>query len=80
VGIGRPGRTSAPVNIQPSLLAWPHLKLFREAAKASIELPAMRPLRPHDRKGWPEEAVADWAAWGKRNPPRFFAKWPELRP
>jgi hypothetical protein len=32
------------------------------------------------RQGWPPEAVKDWAAWGSKNPPKFFAKWPELAP
>jgi len=30
------------------------------------------------RKGWPEAAVRDWETWGSKNPPRFFALWPEL--
>lgn len=29
-------------------------------------------------KGWPPNAIADWEAWGERQPVRFFAKWPEL--
>jgi hypothetical protein len=36
------------------------------------------PIRPKSG-GWPEAAVADWEAWGHKSPPRFFAKWPELK-
>ncbi len=32
------------------------------------------------KKGWPPAAVADWEAWGRKNPARFFARWPELAP
>jgi hypothetical protein len=28
--------------------------------------------------GWPPAAIIDWESWGHKNPPRFFAKWPEL--
>ncbi|MFY9287932.1 MAG: MobA/MobL family protein [Alphaproteobacteria bacterium] len=28
-------------------------------------------------KGWPPGAIRDWELWGKRNPPKFFALWPE---
>jgi len=31
-----------------------------------------------DHKGWPPAAIADWGIWGHKNPPKFFAKWPEL--
>jgi hypothetical protein len=30
------------------------------------------------RRGWPPAAIRDWALWGKDNPARFFALWPEL--
>jgi hypothetical protein len=35
-------------------------------------------FRPRKSGGWPEAAITDWATWGHRNPPRFFALWPEL--
>ena len=31
-------------------------------------------------KGWPPAAVAMWEAWGSKEPVRFFAVWPELKP
>ena len=37
-------------------------------------------ISPPERKGWPEAAIRDWGAWGKKNPQRFFALWPELAP
>ncbi|MCL2473717.1 MAG: relaxase/mobilization nuclease domain-containing protein [Alphaproteobacteria bacterium] len=37
------------------------------------------PFRPAEqKKGWPEAAIMDWAAWGHLFPRRFFIKWPEL--
>jgi hypothetical protein len=36
------------------------------------------PVRPKTGR-WPEAAVIDWETWGHRSPPRFFAKWPELK-
>jgi len=42
--------------------------------------PMSAPFRPaHTTKGWPDNAVIDWEAWGHKSPPRFFAKWPELK-
>jgi len=32
----------------------------------------------HSNGGWPPAAIADWKGWGHKNPPMFFAKWPEL--
>ena len=32
------------------------------------------------RKDWPNEAIAMWHAWGKRDPVRFFTMWRELAP
>ncbi len=29
-------------------------------------------------KSWPAAAITDWAAWGHRNPRKFFTLWPEL--
>lgn len=37
------------------------------------------PARPQQAGGWPREAVIDWKDWGHENPPKFFAKWPELK-
>ena len=52
----------------------PHIK----AAKDALSQP-VAPRRPaNSTKGWPEAAILDWATWGHRNPPRFFALWPEL--
>jgi hypothetical protein len=28
--------------------------------------------------GWPPEAIADWKAWGRKDPRGFFEKWPQL--
>lgn len=40
-----------------------------------------QPVRPNlSTKSWPEAAIKDWEAWGKRNPPKFFALWPECKP
>jgi hypothetical protein len=36
------------------------------------------PVRPKTGR-WPEAAVIDWETWGHRSPPKFFAKWPELK-
>jgi len=30
------------------------------------------------KSGWPPEAIHDWKTWGNEDPPRFFAKWPQL--
>jgi len=35
-------------------------------------------LQPAPIKGWPPEAVADWASWGHKDRPAFFRKWPDL--
>ena len=52
------------------------------AAANSAEQAGERPaagfnLNPN-KKGWPPEAVADWELWGRKDPRRFFALWPEL--
>jgi len=38
----------------------------------------IRGFKTPNQKGWPPGALADWAAWGSKNPRRFFARWPEL--
>jgi hypothetical protein len=39
-----------------------------------------QPFRPPMRNtsGWPPAAIADWKAWGHKDPEAFFKKWPEL--
>jgi hypothetical protein len=38
------------------------------------------PIRPDDKKGWPEAAIIDWETWGHEKPRLFFLKWIELAP
>jgi len=65
-----PAQTSSPVTA-----------LFSRAAGL---MTARQPEKPASFKptagtgGWPAAAIADWASWGHKNPPLFFAKWPEL--
>ena len=62
-------KPTKPLSIRP--VSTKHLK------EASTHAP--EPFRPNvNKKGWPEAAVLDWAAWGHRIPQRFFALWPEL--
>jgi hypothetical protein len=51
---------------------------IRAATKRSEN--ATAPVKPAPSKKWPEAAVIDWEVWGQKDPPRFFAKWPELAP
>lgn len=58
---------------------------FIKAARTAMAHPPRQaqknfaPARPQQAGGWPREAVIDWKTWGHENPPRFFAKWPELK-
>lgn len=57
------------------------LRKTKTPRKASAKRASTAPLKPgSNSKRWPEAAVLDWELWGHRNPPRFFAKWPELAP
>ncbi len=47
-----------------------------EAKSQQQQQPSFTPRQP--RKGWPPAALRDWALWGKDNPAKFFALWPEL--
>jgi hypothetical protein len=48
------------------------------AAKERQE-PKAASFRPMKKTGgWPPAAVADWKAWGHKDPAAFFRKWPEL--
>lgn len=55
------------------------LRKPRKATTKARRSPAPTKLKPNTRK-WPEAAILDWELWGHLNPPRFFAKWPELAP
>jgi len=61
-----------------------HSGLNKIGASASTPAPSSSPhahSKPKIRIGqsdWPPAAKADWAIWGHKNPPRFFAKWPQL--
>jgi hypothetical protein len=58
--------------------AVPKLMLFKPKAQPEQPKPeSFQPARPKEG-GWPPAAVYDWKDWGSKNPPRFFAKWPEL--
>ena len=62
-------KATTPASIKPSLARPQKEKFSSEPA----------PFRPKSaRKGWPLAAILDWAAWGHREPRRFFAVWPEL--
>jgi len=72
---------SMPVRVLPSGLN--SIRTYNGNNKTSVPTQADIPvpaLNPISRKGWPPEAVADWNAWGRKNPQRFFALWPELTP
>jgi hypothetical protein len=70
-------RNLAPTVAQP--LRAMFVKAARTATKTNDQLQKnFMPVRPKTG-GWPEAAVIDWEAWGQKNPPRFFAKWPELK-
>jgi len=75
---GTTGIKSGNVYGAKSLL--PRPKVSRPNKPTSAQQAPVRPvfMRPNAKKGWPPEAVKDWAAWGHRNPGRFFAVWPEL--
>jgi hypothetical protein len=65
-----------PQQQQP--LAVPKLILFKPNIEPEQLKPeSFQPARPKEG-GWPPAAVYDWKDWGHKNPPRFFAKWPEL--
>jgi hypothetical protein len=61
------------------------LQSAKQAGKFLADRPSKQeqqgPVKPVvEKKGWPEAAILDWEVWGHRNPPRFFALWPELSP
>jgi len=70
------GKTYQPDSAwMPHPLTLPKIILF--SPSPPVQQPAFfRPNRPQG--GWPPAALLDWETWGKRNPPRFFALWPEL--
>jgi len=50
--------------------------LFKPQKSEQQRPTPFNPARP--QSGWPPAAILDWEQWGKRNPRRFFALWPEL--
>jgi len=59
----------------PHPVMLPKIILFNPSPPPTPQPTFFRPVRSG---GWPEAAITDWATWGHRNPPRFFALWPEL--
>lgn len=63
-----------PIVTPTPIRAPAHIKPLKEEP-SSAPTP---PMAAKGSKGWPEAAITDWETWGHRNPPRFFALWPEL--
>ncbi len=88
-----PAIPSQPINAsakKTSRTSQAHRSDFIKSVRATIQANRIAKASEHIRqqitpvkascKGWPEAALIDWQSWGKKNPPRFFAKWPELAP
>ena len=54
----------------------PASEFYKTQLQQEQPKPAFAPRQP--RRGWPEAAIRDWAAWGSKNPALFFAIWKEL--
>jgi hypothetical protein len=68
------GTVTMRVRIPASAFYKPQSRPESESQQPSQQ--AFMPMRP--RKGWPLAAIRDWESWGKYNPRKFFALWPEL--
>jgi ATP-dependent exoDNAse (exonuclease V) alpha subunit len=79
----KPPKVTAPI-VRPSQdgssaasNVTPHAT-FAPTPSGSNNVASFAPSTGVQSKGWPSAAVADWEEWGQKNPPRFFALWPEL--
>lgn len=69
IGTSNSGNRQAVVNIGTTNAGTRNVSASRNSNPA---------IKASSSKGWPPQALADWAAWGSKDTARFFALWSEL--